>query len=154
MLLHLLHMSNISQRENGTLSWSTRSLLPVNTTAPFQLRERIIQLQLTNTMHLGRSKAQDTINQKDLGPMKDRTMMADIMMGQILVRLIMITILHLLVVGRSLFLGITMNSITDNTLLNISTITTKNQRTSHPRLQCMIGMLRGRHIIVVNAGLD
>jgi len=89
--------------------------------------------------------------------MKDRTMVADITMGQILVRLIMITILHLLVVGRSHLLDITMNSITDNTLLNISTIstiTTKNQRTSHPRLQCMIGMLRGRPIIVGNAVLD
>lgn len=154
MLLQLLSMSNISQRENGTLSWSTRSLLPVNTTAPFQPRERIIQLQFTNTMHLGRSKAQDTINQKDLGTMKDRTMVADIMMGQILVRLIMITILHLLVVSRSQLLGITMTSIADNTLLNISIITTKNPRTSHPRLQCMIGMLRGRHIIVVNVVLD
>jgi len=62
MLLQLLNMSNISQRENGTLSWSTRSLLPMNTSARFQLRQRIIQLQITNTMHLGRSKAQDTIN--------------------------------------------------------------------------------------------
>ncbi|KAK2133629.1 hypothetical protein NOF04DRAFT_1175243 [Fusarium oxysporum II5] len=142
MPLQLLSMSNISPKENGTLSRSTRSLLPVNTTAPVQLRARIIQLQVTNTMHLRRSKAQDTITQKDLGIMKDRTMVEDIMMGQILVRLIMITILHLLVVSRSQLLSNTMNSITDNTRLNISTITTKNQRTSHPRLQCMIGMLR------------
>ncbi|KAF5670175.1 glycogenin [Fusarium denticulatum] len=89
-----------------------------------------------------RIKAQNTITQKDLGTMKDHTMVADIAMGQILVRLIMITILFLLVVSQSQLLGITMNSITDNTLLNISTITTKNQRTSHPRLQCMIGMPR------------
>ncbi|KAF5564060.1 glycogenin-2 beta [Fusarium napiforme] len=89
-----------------------------------------------------RIKAQDIISMKDLGTMKDRSMVAGIVMDQILVRLIMITILFLLVVSQSQLLRITMNSITDSTLLNINTITTKNQRTSHPRLQCMIGMLR------------
>ena len=149
MPLQLLSMSNISQKENGTLSQFTRSHQPVNTTAPFQLRERIIQFQVTHTIHLRRIKAQHIITQKDLG-----TMVADIAMDQILVRLIMITILFLLVVSQSQLLGITMSSITDNTLLNIRTITTKNQRTSHPRSQCMIGMLRGRPIIVGNAVLD
>ncbi|KAF5984471.1 glycogenin-2 beta [Fusarium coicis] len=89
-----------------------------------------------------RIKAQDIITQKDLGTMKDRSMVADIAMRQILARPIMITIMFLLVVSQSQLLGITMNSITDSTLLNVSTITTKNQRTSHPRLRCMIGMLR------------
>ncbi|ENH63024.1 Glycogenin-2 [Fusarium oxysporum f. sp. cubense race 1] len=151
---HYRHQESSPDNASSTPHRSTRSLLPVNTTAPVQLRARIIQLQVTNTMHLRRSKAQDTITQEDLGIMKDRTMVEDIMMGQILVRLIMITILHLLVVSRSQLLGNTMNSITDNTRLNISTITTKNQRTSHPRLQCMIGMLRGRPIIVGNAVLN
>ncbi|KAF4430928.1 glycogenin-2 beta [Fusarium acutatum] len=135
------HYRHQESSPDNASSTPERSLLPV-TTAPLQLRACIIQLQVTNTMHLRRSKAQDNITQKDLGTMKDRTMVADITMGQILVRPIMITILHLLVIIRSQLLGITMNSITDNTLLNISTITTKNQRTSHPRLQCMIGMLR------------
>jgi hypothetical protein len=105
-------------------------------------------------MHLRRIKAQDIITQKDLGTMKDRSMVADIAMRQILARPIMITIMFLLVVSQSQLLGITMNSITDSTFLSISTITTKNQRTSHPRLQCMVGMLRGRPIIVGNAVLD
>ncbi|KAF5620313.1 glycogenin-2 beta [Fusarium tjaetaba] len=130
------------QESSSDNASSTPHHLPVNTTAPFQLRAGIIQLQVTHTMHLRRIKAQDIITQKDLGSMKDRSMMADIVMGQVLARLIKITILFLLVVSQSQLLGITMNSITDSTLLNISTITTKNQRTSHPRLQCMIGMLR------------
>ncbi|KAG9497754.1 hypothetical protein J7337_010625 [Fusarium musae] len=108
--------------------------------------DRHYRHQATHTMHLRRIKAQDIITQKDLGTMKDRSMVADIVMRQILVRPIMITILFLLVVSQSQLLGITMNSITDSTLLNISTITTKNQRTSHPRLQCMIGMLRAPFI--------
>ncbi|KAF5590493.1 glycogenin-2 beta [Fusarium subglutinans] len=139
---HYRHQESSPANASSTPHRSMRSLVPATTTAPSQLRARIIQLQVTNSMHLRRRKAQDNITQKDLGTMKDRTTVADITMGQILVRSIMTTILHLPVINRSQLLGITMNSITDNTLLNISTISTKNQSTSHPRSQCMIGMLR------------
>jgi hypothetical protein len=106
-------------------------------------------------MNLRGSEAQDTSStRKDLGTMKDRTMAEDLMIDQILVRFITITILHPLVVSLSQLLANTMNNTTDNTLLNISTITTKNQRTSHPRLRCMIGMLRGRPIVVESIVLN